>query len=157
MSDFWCETEAQIPYSPQEPPFACYQWGWPSCPWSISTGQNEPSCLECHPRGCRWRRRSIWTPTFLADLTRTWYDLSGVAEWWVPYQALDPTDVQGTWESSRPTWRWGLWSRVGHVRLRVRGDVVPWLTGLRDQQSVRRHRQLPESGVPYLIRPLVSY
>ena len=40
---------------------------------------------------------------------------------------------------------------------RVRGDVVPWLTGLRDRQSVRRHGQLLESGVPYLIRPLVFY
>ena len=40
---------------------------------------------------------------------------------------------------------------------RVRGDVVPWLTGLRDRQSVRRHGWLPESGVPYLIPPLVSY
>ena len=37
------------------------------------------------------------------------------------------------------------------------GDVVPWLPSLGDRQSVRRHRWLPESGVPYLIRPLVSY
>ena len=36
-------------------------------------------------------------------------------------------------------------------------SIVPWLTGLRDRQSVRHHRRLPESGVPYLIRPLVSY
>ena len=27
----------------------------PHCPWSISTSQGEPSCLECHPRGCRRR------------------------------------------------------------------------------------------------------
>ena len=39
----------------------------------------------------------------------------------------------------------------------VRGDVVPWLPGLWDRQSVRCHRWLPESGVLYLIHQLVSY
>ena len=35
-------------------------------------------------------------------------------------------------------------------------DIVPWLPSLWDRQSVRRHRWLLESGVLYLIRPLVS-
>ena len=45
----------------------------------------------------------------------------------------------------------------GMLDSRVRGDVVPWLPSLGDRQSVRCHRWLPEPGVPYLIRPLVSY
>ena len=42
----------------------------PVVPGQFSTGQGEPSCLKCHPRGYRRRRGSIWTPTFLADSTR---------------------------------------------------------------------------------------
>ena len=81
----------------------------------------------------------------------------GVVEWRVLYQALDSNYVQGFWESSRSNWEWGLWSQARLVWLRVRGDVVPWLPGLRDRQSVRCHRWLPESGMMHLIHQLVSY
>ena len=46
---------------------------------------------------------------------------------------------------------------VSDLELQARGDVVPRLPGLWDQQSVKHHRWLPESGVLHLIYQLVSY
>ena len=79
---------------------ACYQWGCVRYPRS-STGQGNPNCLKCHPRGFFSRSKLVRkASTVLGDSTRRWTDLSGVVEWRIPNEALDTNGARGSTGSS---------------------------------------------------------